>query len=104
MVGVIRPNPTSGKIGLPVRIPQISASERKKRNAAEVSVAAFLLIQRTQHIYTQLCTRYTRRRRENTNLTSLSTGKAVKPVKGQFQLVPVWLLDGGGIILLSGQI
>lgn len=38
------------------------------------------------------------------NLTSLSTGKAVKPVKGQFQVVPIWLLDGGGIILLSGQI
>lgn len=35
------------------------------------------------------------------NLTSLSTGKAVK---GQFQVVPIWLLDGGGIILISGQI
>lgn len=32
------------------------------------------------------------------NLTSLLTGK------GQFQVVPIWLLDGGGIILLSGQI
>lgn len=31
------------------------------------------------------------------NLTSLSTGKAVKPVKGQFQLVPIWLLDGGAL-------
>lgn len=38
------------------------------------------------------------------NLTLLSTGKAVKAVKGQFQVVPIWLLDGGGIILLSGQI
>lgn len=33
------------------------------------------------------------------NLTSLSTGKLVKR-----QVVPIWLLDGGGIILLSGQI